>query len=229
MYNLDMNNIDWIFFDVGGVLVDDTEYKQVRINALHRAVRIFDSRISRQQIIDSWPRASAMVGNLTDNLLSLFISDSQKMQMARNLLAGQKQAMFEARGKLRPETKEILEKLSKKYKLGLIANQPASTRKIMEDAGLVDYFAHFKVSDDHGFSKPDVRYFKAVLDETGADPERSMIIDDNIERGLLPAKKIGMTTVWYKLRDRQDYPKDKLDHIVTELVELLSLDEKISE
>lgn len=224
-----MNNTEWIFFDVGGVLLDDSAYEEKRIDELFHTIHIFDNRVSRNQVADALPRASAMVGKLNDNLLGLFITDNKKLYMARNLMAGKRQTMYENRGTVRAEASHVLAELAKNFKIGLIANQPKSTRELLEEAKITDYIDHFKVSDDHGLAKPDVRYFRAVLNETGTVAEKSMIVDDNIERGLLPAKRIGMKTVWYKSTERRDVPMSSIDHVITNLNELLAINEKVSE
>lgn len=214
-------DIDWIFFDVGGVILDDDEYENLRIDEIYRIVHIFDNRISKAQVIDAHPRVSAMVGNLNDNFLSFFITDPQKLYMARNMMAGSRQKLSETRGSVRPETSEVLSRLALRYKIGLIANQPVQIRRILEEAGIDEHIAHFKISEDHGLCKPDVRYFQAVLNENGTTPEKSIMIDDNIERGLLPAKHIGMTTVWFKNYERTETPAGQIDYTITSLKDLL--------
>ncbi len=109
--------------------------------------------------------------------------------------------------------------LSRSYKLGIIANQHHSIINKLEKAGLLNYFTLADVSEDYHFEKPDPRLFTAVFSATGAIPTRSIMIDDNIERGLAPAKKFGMTTVWYKLREYSK-PLSSVDYTITNLIEL---------
>ena len=124
---------------------------------------------------------------------------------------------------IRPDAELVLQKLSQKYQLGIIANQQKEAIGLLENAGLEKYFYHFKVSDHHGVKKPDPRYFEAVLKETGADPKRSAMIDDNLVRGLMPAKKIGMKTVWFKRNDFQNNKDRTADFTVNNLSELLNI------
>ncbi len=220
-----MNNIDWIFFDVGGVLLDHNEYEQLRIDTLYKTIKIFDSSISRKNILDVIPKASSMTGLLNDNILNLFLRDKQKLYMAKNLMASKRHALTEAaaNAKIRPEAKNVLSQLSQKYQLGLIANQPKSTRELLEETGVSQYFSHFLVSDDHGFRKPDLRYFKSVLDDCNTEAKDSIIVDNNIERGLLPAKKLGMTTVWYRSLDKKLVDNPAIDYTISNLYELVEL------
>lgn len=220
-----MNKIDWIFFDIGGVLIDDSEFEQLRVDTLYKTIKIFDSATSRKNVLDAIPKASSMTGLLNDNILNLFLRDKQKLYMAKNLMASKRHMLSEAAANavIRPEAKSVLTELSKRFQLGLIANQPESTRKLLEESGISQYFSHFMVSEDHGFSKPDLRYFKSVLDDCDAEPEKSAIIDNNIERGLFPAKKIGMTTIWYRSPDKRLIENPSIDHIISNLLELIDI------
>ncbi len=220
-----MNKIEWIFFDVGGVLLDDSEYEQLRINSLYRTIKIFDSNVSRKNILDTVPKASSMTGQLNDNILNIFLRDKQKLYMAKNLMASKRHDLSEAAGKakVRPEAKNVLSELSKIFRLGLIANQPKSTKEILEEADISQYFAHFLVSEDHGYSKPDLRYFQSVLDDCDAKADESAIVDNNIERGLAPANRIGMTTIWYRLPDKKETENPVINYSITNLNELIDI------
>ena len=48
------------------------------------------------------------------------------------------------------------------------------------------------------------------------------MIDDNIERGLMPAKKLGMKTIWFDWGIRKDYP-DWIDYKIQKLEDLLQI------
>ena len=122
---------------------------------------------------------------------------------------------------IRPEAQKVVAKLSFKYNLGLLANQPVKTKEKLEQAQILQYFKFQDVSEDFNLRKPDPEFFKAIFKATGANPKESAIIDDNIERGLIPAKKLGMTTVWFKLEER-DLVKE-IDFIVINLEELLEI------
>lgn len=220
-----MNKIEWIFFDVGGVLLDDSLYESLRLEILTKIIRIFDSSISRHNIIESIPKASAMPGILNDNILNLFLRDKQKLYMAKNLLASRKHDLREmaSKSQLRPDAKSVLSSLHKTYKLGLIANQPQSTKELLNSFGVSKYLSHALVSDDHGFRKPDLRYFQAVLNECNVSAERSVLIDNNIERGLLPAKKLGMTTIWFNTVDKPNNENKSIDYQIKNLSDLLKI------
>ena len=214
------HQIEWIFFDTLGVLFDNTNHEQKKIDEVHHTIRIFDSRITRQQIVDSIPKASIISGKLEDNLLGLFITDSHKLHMARNLMAGKIQAMSESSNKVRPEAKVILSSLAKKYHLCLIADNSEIDPRELEIAELYDFV---QFSGELGLAKPDVRYFMAMLGQHNVEAFSSAIVADNIERVLLPAKRIGITTVWFKKTSREDAPLGQIDFTIENLNQLLEI------
>jgi len=220
-----MDKIEWIFFDVGGVLLDDNLYESLRLEILTKIIRIFDSSVSRYNIIESMPKASAMPGILNDNILNLFLRDKQKLYMAKNLLASRKIDLREAldKSQLRPDAESVLSKLCKTYRLGLMANQPKSTKELLNACGISKYLSHALVSDDHGFRKPDLRYFQAVLNECNVNAKNAVLIDNNIERGLFPAKKLGMITIWFHAVDKPNVENKSIDYQIKNLSDLLKI------
>lgn len=87
----------------------------------------------------------------------------------------------------------------------------------------MQYFEHTGVSGDFHLEKPNPDYFRNVFEITGADPKTSVLIDDNVERGLVPAKSFGMTTVWYKFGERNGIPENIVDYEVGNLRDLLKI------
>lgn len=224
-YNVFMDKIDWIFFDVGGVLIEDDVFEETRRSLLLRTLRVIDSSITQSNLDEMILKASSMTGPINDNVLNLFIRDKQKLYIARNFLAGRKNELNEVATQncVRKEAKIVLGKLAKKYQLGLIANQPTANKNLLEEAGISKFLNHFLVSQEHGFGKPDLRYFQSVFNATGANPESSAMVDNNIERGLSPAKKLKMTTVWYKNKNKADIASRDIDHTIENLNELLDI------
>ena len=49
-------------------------------------------------------------------------------------------------------------------------------------------------STEVGAIKPSARPFLAALDAVGASPDEVLFVGDSLERDILPARKLGMTT-----------------------------------
>ena len=92
----------------------------------------------------------------------------------------------------------MLKCLSEKYKIGVIANQPLGTADRLEAFGLLKYIDIVVASAEEGVAKPDKRIFDIALERTGVIPEEAFMIGDRIDNDILPAKNIGMKTMWLR-------------------------------
>lgn len=70
--------------------------------------------------------------------------------------------------KLYSDVDDILYKLSKKYKLGIIANQQIGTQERINNWGIGKYFDIVIASAEAGFSKPDLRILIWLLNKQNA-------------------------------------------------------------
>lgn len=218
-------DIKWLFFDVGGVLIDTSLYGKWRLKRIFSIIKKYNPKISKKYFTSILPKVSRTIGNLDKNIFYLFLDKNiaEKVQKDFDQEKEKELKYYWQISKPRSEAKKILEVLSKNYKLGLIANQPVIIRDKLKRAGLLKYFSSAKVSDDFKFYKPDLRLFRKILKDAQANPKKSVMIDDNIERGLVPAKKLGMTTVWLKTSRRKNTPKNMVNFEINSLADLLKI------
>ena len=220
--------IEWIFFDVGGVLTDDSESEEWRKQVDFEVLHDYDNSITREMVDEAFALGSSTVGGTDDNLIKIIIQDKDEAEKlihkVRSLKAERWPTMkdFAYRSPIMPDALVVVKELSQFYKLGIIANQPHETIERLEKEGLSNYFENIGLSAKKGLHKPDISFFESVLKEVGADPKKSVMIDDNIERGLEPAKKLGMKTIWFDPGIKRSVP-DWVDFKVKNFKELLSL------
>ncbi|KAJ3800992.1 HAD-like domain-containing protein [Lentinula aff. detonsa] len=60
----------------------------------------------------------------------------------------------------------------------------------------IDLFDHCFTSSAAGERKPNIGYFRHVLEQTGADPARTIFVDDKLDN-VLAARSFGMTGILY--------------------------------
>lgn len=214
-----MNNLDWVFLDVGGVLVDETKAEEIRFKNISDVVVKYGQSINRSEFDSLRIIASSKIGNLSENIIKILIPKSETQVAALNDLQKLSFPYYDLIS-VRPEAKMILDKLCQSYKLGLIANQGTTILKIFENENILRYFSHAGVSKQYSFHKPDIRLFESILTETKADPQYALFVDDNIERSLVPAKSLGFTTVWYQTQNRESLPNEVIDYTITSLNDL---------
>jgi len=222
------SEIDWIFFDVGGVLADNFAFEEWRVKSILLATNKFDSNITEAEVRKSIIEASGILGSLSKNTVRLLLKKEEENIIAQAEKETEKEMKiiwdtdFKVLSVIRPEALDIVSELSKEYSLGIIANQAIEVKEKLEKAKLLKYFKNLGISEKHGFHKPDPKLFEIVLSESGADPKRSVMIDDNIDRGLAPAMKFGMKTVWYDLGTRK-YAPDWIDFKIKNLKDLINI------
>lgn len=199
-------NIKWIFFDVGSTLVDET--------------KAYDHRI--------WD----MIEN-TDITFSSF--DAKRIELAKKGFDGNSEAIKYYGLNKTPwhsedeipfedtlETLEALKKLG--YNLGIIANQNMGLSKRLKSWGLLEYFDVVVSSAEIGTSKPDKLIFLKAIEMAGCQPSEAVMVGDRLDNDLIPAKSLGMKTVWIRkgLSEYQhkDFGKDIADWMINALSEL---------
>ena len=97
-------------------------------------------------------------------------------------------------------------------------------RRVLERIGVERHFDD--LHDIHASSyhpKPDPHGYALLCDRFGIDPERALLADDMVQN-LVPAKALGMTTVWVdngSERGDHDYEAHAVDYRVSDVGEWL--------
>ena len=203
-----MNKIKWIFFDIGSTLVDESAVYENRIKEITQGNNIdrneFVAKVIQRAQTDPRP------------IMSVAKDYGVKVPAWRHDLEV-----------LYPDTKELLQRLSQKYKIGIIANQDFGTEQRLTDFNVHQYINLVIASAEEGVAKPDLRIFQIALARADCKPEEAVMVGDRIDNDIIPANKIGMTTVWIK-QGFGSYAEPKTveeqpDYIVNNLVEITEL------
>lgn len=174
-----MKNIEWAFFDIGSTLVDESRVYEHRINET-----IKNSGISYEQFYNTIIRFSCRGLNGYNEAVKYFGLQSIPWFSEYEILY--------------PGAIDTLKLLSKRYKLGIIANQPMGTQTRLKKMGIDQYISLTISSAEEKLSKPDLKIFKLALKRAGCAAKSSVMIGDRIDNDILPAKMIDMRTIWVK-------------------------------
>ena len=201
-------NIKWIFFDIGSTLVDESVAYQNRIERTITGTNV-----------------------TYDDFYNKMVEISKYNQSGYNKALeayGLKMAPWNSNDEfVYPEAKKCLSELSKHYKIGIIANQNLGSEERLEKLGLLKHIDLVIASAEEGVAKPDLRIFQIALDRANCKPEEAVMVGDRIDNDIIPANKIGMTTVWIKhgfggyaeLKEIEEHP----DYTINNLNDLLNL------
>lgn len=203
-----MNNIEWIFFDVGSTLMNEEKAYLHRLHDVANAVnepfeKIYDLAIN-------------------------FYKDNRKGDLEVMQLYGlPKLKWYQEDEELYDDTVYVLERLSEKHKIGVIANRSLGTAERLEQKDILKYIDLVIASAEEGVSKPDRRIFDIALSRAHCKPENAVMIGDRVDNDIVPGKRIGMKTIWIK----QGFGKywsisnqeEQADYEVNNLTKLLEL------
>ena len=117
--------------------------------------------------------------------------------------------------RLYPKVVEALAFLRKKgYRLWLLSNaQEVFTRYELNHLGLWDAFDAVYISSTFGFRKPDVRFFRALLEEQQLDPGKCLMIGNDRDTDIAGARAAGLDTFYMhtELTPPEQAPADPED------------------
>ena len=167
----------WLFFDLGSMLIDETEAYAARVRET-----VSGTDVSAAQF------AAAMQ--------HFFSQGSDGYKEAVCLLHLQKAPWRSELEHLYADCHAVLDRLKcRGYRLGVIANQQPGTVQRLAHWELLPFFDVIAASAELGMAKPDPAIFRWALRQADCEPYRAVMIGDRIDNDVLPAKTFGMRTV----------------------------------
>jgi len=195
--------VDVVFFDVGGVMYDDTVYAR----AIDRALRELGASFDDEEFAAAYARVrAAQAGSFRDQLARRFLGPGADVRAVER--AASRYWAYPP-GALYPDVVPCLRSLSGEYRLGIVANQPSTVRDALERDGVAGFFELWNVSEDVGFDKPDPRLYAGAIEAAAVAPERTAMVGDRLDRDVRPAAAAGMRTVWVLRGEAPDAPTDR--------------------
>ena len=186
-----MNNIEWIFLDLGWTLVDETLAHRARIKGVREHIAGFGLQYSVDELMRLCEQAATnfapspfrgMIGQLN-------LDPEQLRTVERSVRYEHENEV------LYPGVPELLASLSGRFKLGVIANQSEGTEKRLARWRIRDPFSLVFASAEFGLSKPDPGIFRKAISLAGCAPEDALMVGDRLDNDIGPAKSQGWTTM----------------------------------
>ncbi len=185
--------IDTILLDLGGVLIDvDYHRTAVAFNALgFDGFEAIYSKAQQDHLFDGFEIGALSPAEFRSRIRSLHgngITDDQVDHCWNAML-----------GRIPQERIDLVKRLRERYRVLLLSNTnaihvPAFERIIAEDNGITDFKALFDgayYSCEMGLRKPAAEAFHHVLSRHGAEPSRTLFIDDSIQH-VVGAREAGL-------------------------------------
>lgn len=200
-------DLQWLFFDIGSTLVDESKAYDHRIRDT-----IKNRDISYEQF------CNAMI-DFAKQGLNAYNEAVRFFGLNRTTWHSEDEFLY-------PETVSILDALSKRYKIGIIANQLPGTQERLNKMGIGEYICLVVSSAETGIAKPNPAIFRLALKRANCAAENSVMIGDRLDNDIIPAKQLGMHTIWIRqgLGGMADIKNAEniADHTVESIEDILS-------
>ncbi|MHB8567520.1 MAG: HAD family hydrolase [Nitrososphaerales archaeon] len=197
----------WLFFDLGETLLSESSFHSARNQGLYAILKSRRKDLSQKAFEDVHRAAiltrpggeASRVRAIAKEALSpdeYYQAVQEYYEKCGNVLIKKFESDPNSMFRPYPEVKDVLEYLSRRCDLGIIANQHRNVRTHLEKTwNLSRYFKFMILSEEVGFKKPDREIFLLALDRARVDPTEAWMIGDRLDADVAPAKLLGMRTI----------------------------------
>lgn len=188
-----METVKYIFFDIGYTLVNEDNVWIKRCKEQAQTQQALDWGITADTLMQDVKTASLQFKSQWKSVIAKY-GFTQSAKYKSDL-----ETLYD-------DTRFVLEKLSKKFSLGIIANQSSDLMERLHSWDIDKYFSTVVSSADYGISKPDERLFTIALQKSNCPAHSAVMVGDRLDNDILPANKLGFQTV----RIKQGLAKDQI-------------------
>ena len=169
--------IQWVFFDLGSTLIDETEADRQRIREMTAGTDITEAQYREK-------RAEYIRQGRSGDPAAIAFFGLTKTPWRSEL------------EKPCPDAAPTLKALKGRgFRLGVIANQNPGTAERLQNWNLLQYFDVVAASAEAGVAKPDPAIFRMALERAGCAPAQTVMVGDRIDNDVAPARALGMHSV----------------------------------
>lgn len=197
--------VQWLLFDVGSTLMDERAAYEHRLQDIADSAKVSYERVYKMAVE--------------------FYKQNKKGDLETARFLGAALPGWHTEDEiLYDDAAKCLQILSQRYKIGIIANQLPGTKERLERHGVLKYINLVIASAEEGVAKPDKRIFEIALEKSNCKPCDAVMIGDRIDNDIIPAKALGIHTIWVK----QGFGKywtitdnmERAEYVVNNLAEL---------
>lgn len=185
-----MENIEWLFFDMGGTLAEESVMEAQLVSDICEAFTALGHEYSEREVYSAMKTASAQYQSPLQGAIRALAENQRQYEFVA------KRAKYQTSlERLYPDAEAVLPALANKFKLGIIANQDIGAVARLECYGIRHHFSVLALSAERGVSKPDSALFQLALAEAGCAAQEAAYIGDRLDNDIHPANMLGFTTV----------------------------------
>ena len=169
---------NWLFFDIGSTLVDETEAYNHRIREMIQNTAVSFEEFDRMRI------------HFAKQGLNGDLEAIKHIGLTKTPWHSEDEIPYSDAAATLKELKR------RRYHIGIIANQSPGAANRLKNWGLSEHIDVVAASAELGASKPDKAIFEQALNMAGCSPSEAAMIGDRLDNDIIPATELGMVTVW---------------------------------
>jgi HAD superfamily hydrolase (TIGR01549 family) len=214
-----IEEIEWVFIDVGGPIVDDGRWVAYLERALAARLRELGYDVTDEQVARYRDEAvKSRVSRPTVAVLTRFVDDeAAAVEVFRSIyreLKNEPDEVFVELNAVREGAPEGLGRLAERYRLATVTNNINEVADLLERVGVGSYFDFHWISETAGCAKPAPEFFAGALERAGCEPGAALTVGDRLDNDVGPAKRLGMWTArvggdhfaWQEPADESEIP-----------------------
>jgi epoxide hydrolase-like predicted phosphatase len=193
-------NIKYVIFDAGGVLIDDEN-----ITAFNKVNEKLGKRV---MIPTRFRYLNTLSGKMSEADYFNFLSGRSGIPAIK--IRNARTSVFLRFLRIRPDVLKITEKLRKKgYKTAIISNTSFASKRLNIKRGLYFGFSPVILSCDVHCLKPFPEIYEIAMKRIRAKTQECVYVD-NWKRGMIVPRKMGMHTIHFENASQLAYELKKL-------------------
>lgn len=220
-----------IFLESDEFILDKTEHEKIReeltVDILSTIKKKYTSEKYRQDLEE------AVMLFITEVCSYIFWKNTNDIELYNKLYNEFKDSFKQTNIPLtvRDDLDFTMKYLCHNFNVGILGQYDDLLIDALDDEDILKYFNFLESLDNYVYSKPDPRYFDAILNSANVKASDTIMIGNRIDTDIIPAKQIGiMKTIRFKSgihkNQKPRYPIEFPDY---ELVDLNKLPDIIEE
>ncbi|MHB8606177.1 MAG: HAD family hydrolase [Thermoplasmatota archaeon] len=202
----------WVFFDVGGVLEDETYAEHAALEAAGRALTL-DARAMQAAFAAARPRAAGR--SVIQVAIESLSPDGPTRHAA---LRAARDAYTPALVAFPDAIPALSEVRADGYRLGLLANQFPEALDRLDREQLLDFFEVIALPHLANARKPQAEIFRFAQTRAGVGADACAMVGDRLDADVAPARALGWKGVWVARAGQR--ASEAADATVASLLEL---------
>lgn len=200
--------IHTILFDVDDTLFDRRRAQEMVVEEMYRCMDDLHASCTFDRVKQAFLRSDRLVNRLIDSGGLTWDPRLERSRIFLRLLGREESRAREVTdlylrlySRIAPPVRgarEVLEKLSGRYRLAVVSNGFADIqRHKLRALGIERLFSCVLLSGELGIRKPDTRIFEKAVLLLDGDPAECLYVGDNYGHDVVGATNAGMHTCWF--------------------------------